>query len=168
MLRSNFIALLTLCLLQPPNDLWADGTAAINWRENYNEARREAETTEKPLLIYCEREHSFWCEKFTEKVLYDKRVSAFVNSRFVSVRINASTNPKLAEVLRFEFFPSTIIAAKDGKILGSIVGYASPELLCERIQRMLRDANIPTADLPDFPKEEPVRNEEAPINRNPF
>src|SRR4051812_45097757 len=116
----------------------------IRWRHDYNTARREAAEQNRPLFLDFGTDNCFWCKKLDAGTFRDPNIIAALNDRFVPLKINASREPALAEILRIQNFPTLVLAAPDGKILETLEGYQEPARLQEYLHRTL--ASIQSTD----------------------
>ena len=106
---------------------FAGGAASAQdakWRTDYVAARKEATDSGRPLLLDFGTEACFWCKKLDATTFRDPKVVKLLNERFVTVKIDAQKYAKLAEALNVESYPTLILAAPDGTVIGRHVGYA--------------------------------------------
>jgi thioredoxin-related protein len=106
---------------------FAGGAASaddVKWRTDYAAARKEAAETGRPLLLDFGTEACFWCKKLDATTFRDPKVVKLLNEQFVPVKIDASRHPQLTGALKIDGFPTLILAAADGKVLGRHAGYA--------------------------------------------
>lgn len=106
----------------------------VNWRADYNTARREATEKGLPLVLDFGTENCFWCRRLEETTFREAAVVALVNERFVALKVDAGRNPYLTEALHVQSFPTLVFAAPDGKILGTFEGYLEGPRLLEMLQ----------------------------------
>lgn len=109
----------------------------VQWRHNYNDARREAESKGLPLLLDIGTDDCFYCVKLDQETFIDPRVAAMLNSRFIPLKIHAPQQPKLVEVLRVRAYPTLVFAAPDGRILKNIEGFQTATQFQDSMQRVL-------------------------------
>lgn len=117
--------------------LGAQHAGEVYWRMVYNDARREAEAKGLPLLLDISRDQCYWCDKLDQTTFRDERIVPILNSKFIPLKINASNQPKLAEVLRISAYPTVVFAAPDGRILKSIEGYQDAAKFYDSMQLVL-------------------------------
>jgi thioredoxin-like negative regulator of GroEL len=109
----------------------------VQWRANYNVARKEAQEKNLPLVIDFGTDNCPWCVKLDGSTLRDPRVVGTMNQHFVSLKVNARENPSLAEALNIQSYPTLVLAAPDGKILETLEGYKEAAVFHESLQRAL-------------------------------
>jgi tetratricopeptide (TPR) repeat protein len=73
----------------------------------------------------------------------DANVVSTINQRFIPLKVDASVHTALAEALRIQSYPTLVLAAPDGKILGTLEGYIEPERLQEHLGRALVSLDNP-------------------------
>jgi tetratricopeptide (TPR) repeat protein len=117
----------------------------VQWRTNYSLARKEALATNRPLLLDFGTEQCFWCRNLDATTFRDAQVVLLLNEKFVPLKINAASDPRLTEALHIRSFPTMVIAAPDGKILSALEGYRQAAVLQEHLQRILAGLHHPDA-----------------------
>jgi tetratricopeptide (TPR) repeat protein len=122
---------------------WACTAQEIQWRRDYNEARREATEKGKPLLLDFGTENCFWCKKLDATTFRESDIVSAVNERFIPLKIDAQRSVALAEALRIQSYPTLILAAPDGKILGTLEGFLDAPRLQDHLQRALASLSNP-------------------------
>ncbi len=135
-----------------PSALWVillavcNGTAGaqeVQWRQDYNQARREAQEKTRPLFLDFGTEHCFWCKKLDVSTFRDPSVVHLLNEQFIPLKVDAHREAPLTEFLRIQSFPTLILAASDGKILAAIEGYVVAPRLYDQLQRILASVGNP-------------------------
>jgi thioredoxin-like negative regulator of GroEL len=115
----------------------------VHWRHDYNEARREATAKNRPILIDFGTENCFWCKKLDITTFRESAIIEALNERFIPLKVDAQKNSGLAGALRIQSYPTLVLAAPDGKILGTLEGYMEGPRLQEHLQRTLASLNNP-------------------------
>jgi thioredoxin-related protein len=115
----------------------------VRWRYDYNSARREAQEKNLPLVVDFGTENCYWCNKLDATTFHDPTVVAAINEHFVPLRVDAQRNSALTEALRIQAFPTVVLAASDGKILGTLEGYIDATRFHEHLQRVLVSVSNP-------------------------
>jgi len=119
----------------------------VQWRHDYNAARKEAEEQSRPLCIDFGTEQCIWCKRLDLSTFKEPSVVSLLNEKFIPLKIDANREPQLAQALRIETYPTIVLASSDGKVLGTIVGYKEAPEFKEIAGRAL--ASIPAAS-PDW------------------
>src|SRR5262249_46953465 len=138
---ATFVSLLSLFLLTVPN-----GQAAareVQWRQDYNKARREAEEKNRPLLLDVGTTNCTWCRKLDATTFRDAQIVATLNEQFIPLKVDGSRDSALADALRIDSYPTLVLAAPDGKILGIYPGYVDAAKLGEMLQKALASLDSP-------------------------
>lgn len=112
-------------------------TPPIKWRKDYLTARKEAQEKNLPLLIDFFTVPCPYCDKQDATTLRDPEVVKALNGRFVPLKVDATQDKKLAELLRINMYPTVVLAGPDGRILGSLEGYQEVGSFRENLKRAL-------------------------------
>jgi thioredoxin-like negative regulator of GroEL len=137
---------LTSCLLAGLACLGLPSLAAaqeVQWRHDYNSARKEAEAKGLPLVLDFGTDNCFYCRKLDESTFRDPTVVQAMNEKFIPLKINADRDPTLAQMLQVNLYPTLVLAAPDGKILGRMEGYQDAARFHENLQRALASVTNP-------------------------
>jgi thioredoxin-like negative regulator of GroEL len=132
---------------------WLGGVAGaeeIHWRTDYNSARKEAAQKGLPLILDFGTQNCFWCRKLDESTFSDPAVARVINQKYVPLKIEAERDPGLVQALRIMAYPTVILAAPDGKILGTIEGFQDAVRFHDNLQRALATINNPEWMVRDF------------------
>jgi thioredoxin-related protein len=109
----------------------------VRWLQDYAQAREDARVMGRPLLIDFGTEHCFWCRKLDATTFRDPSVAALLSREFVTLRIDAGRQPRLARALKVDRYPTLVLASPEGKVLDRQVGYLDAAQFCKRLQRVL-------------------------------
>lgn len=142
--RPLALGLLLSSILSTPYSVLGSATAQeIQWRANYNLARKEALEKNRPLVLDFGTEHCFWCKKLDATTFLDPRVIAVMNEQFIPLKVDARRDARLTEYLRIQAFPTVVLAGPDGKILGTLEGYMEAGRFYDHLQRVLAGLRNP-------------------------
>jgi hypothetical protein len=131
-----------LCFVLPV--AWADpGTGGVQWRLDYEKARKEAEATGRPLLIDVGTENCFYCKQLDLRTFTDPTIIQLLNDRIIPLRIDANAKPDLTDALRVQSYPTLLFATPDGRILDVQTGFIEAATLQEKLNRTLAALNGP-------------------------
>jgi thioredoxin-related protein len=125
----------------------------VQWRYDYNAARREAEAMHRPLMIDFGTENCFWCKRLDASTFHEATVAGVLNERFIPLKIDADRDAQLAQSLNIQSYPTIVLATPDGKILGTVVGFKEAGEFHGILQRAL--ASIPAAPVVKAPPPAP-------------
>jgi thioredoxin-related protein len=120
---------------QPARPAPAPAPAAIVWRTDYNAARKEAVEKGLPLLVVVGTDDCFYCRKLEAGPLREPGVASLVGGGFVALKLDATRSPDLAKALKVQMYPTTVLAAPDGKIHAFIEGFVDADRLSEQLKR---------------------------------
>jgi thioredoxin-related protein len=109
----------------------------VQWRTDYNQARKEAVAKNRPLLLDFGTERCLWCKRLDATTFRDDRVVHVMNEHFISLRVDADKEAGLTQALHVQSLPTLVIAAPDGKILGTLEGYVEAGRLHAHLQGAL-------------------------------
>jgi thioredoxin-related protein len=110
----------------------------VDWRSDYNAARKEAAEKGRPILLDFGYETCTFCRKLDATTFRDPEVIKRLNASFVPLRIDIEKDPRhLAEQLGLQKYPTVVFATPDGHVLGSIEGYQEPRPFQENLDRVL-------------------------------
>ncbi len=140
--RQLALGLLLSSLLSTPYSVRA-AAQEIQWRNNYNLARKEAVEKNLPLILDFGTEHCFWCRKLDATTFLDPRVVEVMNDQFIPLKVDAHRDARLTEFLRIQAFPTVVLAGPDGKILGTLEGYMEAGRFHDHLQRVLAGLRNP-------------------------
>lgn len=115
----------------------------VQWRHDYNVARREAAELSRPLLLDFYTDNCLWCKRLDSSTFRDQGVVTTLNDRFIPLKVDAGKEVLLAQTLHIESFPTVVLAAPDGKILDTAVGYLDAPHLNERLAKVLASVSNP-------------------------
>lgn len=143
------VGAVVLCLsalsTQHPALLRAEETE-VQWRNDYNTARKEAEEKRRPLLLDFGTQNCFWCKRLDASTFRDPAVAGALNDKFVPLKIDAEREAQLAQALNIQSYPTIVLATPDGKILDTVVGFKEAAEFRGILDRAL--ARVPTAGPP--------------------
>ena len=120
----------------------ASGTAfaqEVQWRHDYAAARKESAATGRPLLLDFGSENCIWCQRLDASTFRNPNVIALLNDKFIPVKLDGNREEQLTQALNVTGFPTLVLAAPDGKVLGRKDGY----LDAAGMTAMLNRATVP-------------------------
>jgi thioredoxin-like negative regulator of GroEL len=128
------------CLPSPPRRRCSD----------YSSARKEAEKKGLPLVLDFGTENCFYCKQLDKTTFQDAEVVRLMNEKFIPLKIDADRDPVLAQRCNVHLYPTLVLAAPDGKILGRVEGYRDATRFQEDLQRALANVTNPEWMLRDY------------------
>jgi thioredoxin-like negative regulator of GroEL len=115
----------------------------VHWRSDYNAARKESQDKGLPMVIDFGTDNCVWCIRQDQTTFRDATIVGLVNQKFVGLKINATQEPTLAQMLRVQVYPTLVLAGPDGKILATLEGYQDATRLHEHMKRVLATVTNP-------------------------
>lgn len=115
----------------------------IPWRTDYPAARKEAEAKKLPLLVVIGSQDCVYCRKLENHTFADPDIVAFVNAKFIPLKIDATKDPEFAKAMKVTIYPTSAIAGHDGKIYGYLSGYLPPDQFAENSKKALLTMPVP-------------------------
>ena len=118
-----------------PPPLPGPAAVPVAWWTDYNAARKEAQDKGLPLMVVIGTENCFYCRKLEAGPLKDAGITQLLAGGFVALKLDATRAPELAKALKVQMYPTTVLAAPDGKIHAFIEGYVEADRLGEQLKR---------------------------------
>jgi thioredoxin-like negative regulator of GroEL len=109
---------------------------SVQWRTDYNSARKEATEKGRPLLLDFGTEGCMWCKKLDLTTFRDPGLVKLLNENFIALRIDADRESTLTSTLHISQYPTIVVAGPEGKIIGVLEGYQDVAPLVEQLQRV--------------------------------
>jgi thioredoxin-related protein len=134
---STYVLLLCTVFSTPCSLLSPAAAQEVQWRTDYNQARKEAAAKNRPLVLDFGAERCLWCKKLDATTFRDERVIHVMNEHFISLKVDADREAGLTQALHIQSLPTLVIAAPDGKILGMLEGYMEADRLHAQLQGAL-------------------------------
>ncbi len=97
----------------------------------------EAKNLGKPIFLYFRSETCYWCKKFEEEALSDKRIIDILNNNFVIVSIDTFKQKNVARTLGVRSTPFMIFFTKDGEEISRIPGYIPADEFLVKLNSIL-------------------------------
>jgi thiol-disulfide isomerase/thioredoxin/YHS domain-containing protein len=108
------------------------------WHTNLNEARKEAERLNRPLLVHFGAVWCAPCQKMERTVFNQPEVIDQLKATAVCLKIDVDKNPELAQRFGVERFPTDVILEPNGMRLMEATGFQSPEEYRALVDRAAR------------------------------
>jgi thioredoxin-related protein len=95
----------------------------LSFYTSIDRGTNEAKSLNKPIFLYFRSETCYWCKKFEEEALSDKRVIDILSKNFVLISIDTFKQKNIANNLGVGSTPFMIFFTKDGEEISRIPGY---------------------------------------------
>lgn len=138
--RPVWLAVMSVCLMC---SIQSHAAEPIQWRTDYNAARKESQDTGKPLLVEIGTDNCLYCRKMEATTFTDPAIVELLNSYYIPLKINASHDNTLVQALRVQLYPTTVLAGPDGKIHSFLQGYMAAAQLKDHVERTVLAVTTP-------------------------
>lgn len=129
------VVLFALLALPVQGPRAADPKAArIEWRTDYNAARKESQETGLPILVQIGTEECFYCKKMEATTLRDTDVVSLLGN-FIPLKIDGNKEALLTKSLKVQLYPTTVLAGSDGTIHAFVQGYVGADAFKDQLKR---------------------------------
>jgi hypothetical protein len=113
------------------------GAQEVDWQTDYTWARSLAATTGRPLLLSIGGERCVECLRLHSTTFRDPNVAALLGQHFIAVQMDAQKDMVVVRALGLSVFPVVILAAADGTVMHSLVGFVEPAQMTQHINLAL-------------------------------
>jgi hypothetical protein len=122
----------------------------INWRQNYDAARKEAREKNLFLVIDFGTENCVWCQRLEATTFRDPGVVEILSKLSVPVKVDGEKYSQLVKKLKIQSYPTLILAAPNGKIIDVHEGYIKADAFRGKLQKAVAivRAEFPPLSLP--------------------
>lgn len=107
----------------------------VQWRQDYESVRKEAVEKGLPIVIDFITDSCLWCKKMDASTFRDTAIVAALNEHYVPLKVNADADPALAQKLKISQYPTLVLAAPDGRILGVLEGFQEAAALADILRK---------------------------------
>lgn len=112
----------------------AEDREKIEWQRSLTEAKRVAQESGKPMLIFVTSAGCRYCTQMKQTTLVDPVLVEEVNETFVPAYLDAGQNADVVRSLGIQAFPTTLLATPDGKVREMVRGYVGVDALRKRMR----------------------------------
>ena len=117
------------------------GAEEIKWR-SYQEGLVVSKAEKKKVFLHFYADWCFYCGKMSKETFQNPEVVSYLNSNFISVRVNTDKEPETAMTYGVTGLPSTWFLTRMGEAIGAVPGFIPPDTLLT----MLKEVNGIKAD----------------------
>ena len=115
--------------------LVAPAKAQINWQKDIFAAHEVSLRTGKPMLFVFSADWCSYCKKLEEYTLSHPEMTKYVNSSFVPVHLDFDRDKRLAEILKIDKIPCTVVLSPHADLLSKQFGYLKPVAYHDVLQK---------------------------------
>ncbi|MBJ7602438.1 MAG: thioredoxin domain-containing protein [Candidatus Dormibacteraeota bacterium] len=109
--------------------------AEIEWRPWSEEAFREAQQADKPVLLSISAVWCHWCHVMDETSYSDDRVIGLINREYVPIRVDNDVRPDVNQRYNMGGWPTTAFLTPEGDILTGAT-YLPPEQMTAALSKL--------------------------------
>src|SRR3989304_1224496 len=109
----------------------------VSFHTSLDPGIKEAKNLSKPIFLYFRSETCYWCKKFEEEALSDKRVIDILNNNFVIISIDTFKQKNVANNLGVRSTPFMIFFTTDGTEISRIPGYIPTDEFLVKLDSVL-------------------------------
>lgn len=104
----------------------SDASSEISWLTDYDAALKQAQATNKLVVIDFYAPWCSYCKRMDKKTFMDSKVQQRL-AGFVPLKIDTDKQPELAKKYGVEGLPTMVVIDASGKPLAGGVGYLEPD-----------------------------------------
>jgi len=109
--------------------------AAVDWRDNWETALKEAEEQKLPVVLELYMETCSHCMRLHRETHTDEAVAAALNTRFIPVRLEGRSHMDIVKKFNVTGAPTTLIFSADGNELHRFAGFFPPEPYLKELEK---------------------------------
>jgi thioredoxin-related protein len=121
------VALAAVTMLAVPPKPRAE-SPGIAW-QNYGTGIGQARWRGLPVILYFWAQGCRPCELFEQQVLTDPEIVAYVNARFIPIKLDYDAEMELVKQYRVRGTPTLVFLTPDAKTIDSLLGYIQRDQL---------------------------------------
>jgi thioredoxin-related protein len=110
----------------------------INWNA-YEKGIVLGKNEGKMVFLHFYADWCFYCRKMAQETFQEPSVIAYLNDRFVSIRVDTDKDRKTASRYGVRALPSTWFLTEKGEKIGNIPGYISSKQFLELLKRLTKE-----------------------------
>lgn len=114
---------------------------AMDWHDSYAEALNVSKATNKPMLVFLERENPpcRWCKKMKKTTFMDANISALVQKHFVALKVDKYATNYPTHMIESQMVPAVFFIKPDETFLMKpVLGYWNAENFMVDMRRAIR------------------------------
>ena len=104
----------------------AAAKARINWQKDIFAAHEVSLKTGKPMLFVFSADWCSYCKKLEKYTLSHPGMTQYVNASFVPVHLDFDRDKRLADILKIDKIPCTVVLSPHADLLSKQFGYLKP------------------------------------------
>jgi len=127
----------TILILVFSNQMAFAGEGGVNFlTEDYDKAVVQAKQQRKFMLLDFTASWCFPCKKMDRETFPNSELGDFVNSQFVSFKVNVDFlwGMDIADAFKVKAYPTILVVDNQGRIVKRIIGYRTAEMLLQELR----------------------------------
>lgn len=118
------------------------GLGKVSLHTSLSQGIKEAKNTSKPIFLYFRSQTCYWCVKFEEESLSDKRITEILNKNFILVSIDTFKQKNISANLNVRTTPYMIFFTKNGEEISRIPGYLPSDQFLIKLNETLERSKL--------------------------
>ena len=114
----------------------------VSFHTSLDQGIKEAKNLSKPIFLYFRSETCYWCIRFEEEALSDKRIIEMLDKNFVLISIDIFEQKNVSINLNVRTTPYMIFFTKDGEEISRIPGYLPADDFLARLKDVLEKQEL--------------------------
>ncbi|MCX9074877.1 MAG: thioredoxin fold domain-containing protein [Candidatus Methanoperedens sp.] len=114
----------------------------VSFHTSLDPGIKEAKNLSKPIFLYFRSETCYWCIRFEEEALSDKRIIEMLDKNFVLISIDIFEQKNVSINLNVRTTPYMIFFTKDGEEISRIPGYLPADDFLARLKDVLEKQEL--------------------------
>lgn len=114
----------------------------LSFHNSIDQGINEAKNQSKPIFLYFRSETCYWCIRFEEEALSDKRVIDLLNENFILISIDTFKQKNAALNLNVRSTPFMIFFNKEGEEISRIPGYLPTGEFLVQMDKVIADTRL--------------------------
>ncbi len=114
-------------------------SSAVKWY-SYEEGMINAKKNEKKIFLHFWAPWCGYCVKMKNKTFNNPLVSDYLNTNFISIKINTDKEKKMALKYYVKGLPDSWFLTQKGEKIGNLPGYIPPEKFLPMLKYILTDS----------------------------
>jgi thioredoxin-related protein len=98
----------------------------IQWR-SYEDGKSIAQSESKKIFLNFRADWCTYCRSMEKNTFTDADIIAFLNSNFISIKIDVDREKSLARKYNIQPLPDTWFLTQTGEVIGNRPGYLTPQ-----------------------------------------
>ena len=108
---------------------------SINWR-SYQEGLTVSKIEKKKIFLHFYADWCVYCGKMAKETFQHPEVVSYLNSHFISVRVNTDKEPDTAMQYGVMGLPSNWFLTEMGEAIGTVPGFIPPDTLLSMLKKV--------------------------------